>query len=205
MTLREICVDHVSAAIEAWSGGVDRIEYCSHLDQDGLTPDLNELRQVAGQVDVPVFAMVRPRPGNFVATAQEVDVMLRSIDDVRDAGATGIVLGVLDAHGAIDTPALQRLVEAAEEVPVTFHRAFDGITDPKNALEVLIDAGVARLLTSGDGASAWEGRDLLRELILQAGNRLVVMPGGGVRMDHARELMAFTGAREIHSSVLLEL
>ncbi|MCL4156674.1 UNVERIFIED_CONTAM: hypothetical protein GTU68_031204, partial [Idotea baltica] len=203
--LREICVDRVSAALDAWSGGVDRIEYCARLDQDGLTPDLDELREVTSRVKIPVFAMVRPRPGDFVHTSAEVDEMLASIDQVRAAGAHGIVLGVLEPAGAVNESALTRLVQAAAELPVTFHRAFDRLANPTESLEVLITAGVKRLLTSGDAASAWEGRELLRELVLQAGNRLIVMPGGGVRSDHARELMAFTGAREIHSSVLLDL
>jgi copper homeostasis protein len=205
VTLREICVDHVSAAIEAWSGGVDRIEYCARLDQDGLTPDLDELREVTDRVSIPVFAMVRPRPGNFVPAPTEIDEMLSTIDAVRDAGAAGIVLGVLTSAGAVDASNLTRLVQAANDLPVTFHRAFDNIANPHESLELLIEAGVQRLLTSGAGASAWEGRELLRELILRAGDRLVVMPGGGVRTDHVRELMAFTGAREIHSSTLLDL
>lgn len=198
-------MDRVSAAIEAWNAGVERIEYCARLDQDGLTPDLDELREVAAHVDIPVFAMVRPRPGHFVPEAGEVEVMLRTIEALRGAGAAGLVLGVLTPAGAIDEPNLKRLVQAADDLPVTFHRAFDRIERPLEALEVLVEAGVSRLLTSGDADRAWDGRDLLRQLVQAAGDRLVVMPGGGVRSDHARELLAKTGAREIHSSVMLEL
>ena len=198
-------MDNVPAAEEAARGGVERVEYCSRLDQDGLTPDLGQLRLVVQRLDVPIFAMVRPRAGDFTASSAELDQMLQSIEAVRGAGAQGIVLGVLQSDGSIDRVQLQRLVQAADGLPVTFHRAFDSIPNPQESLETLIECGVTRLLTSGDGASAWEGRELLRELVVQAGSRLVMMPGGGVRSEHVRELLDFTGAQEIHSSRLLDL
>ncbi|MFT7486449.1 MAG: copper homeostasis protein [Candidatus Paceibacteria bacterium] len=205
MTRLEVCIDSVPAALDAAARGADRLEYCARLDQDGLTPDTTELRAVLDAVSIPVFAMVRPRPGNFVLQAGELEQMERDLDRVLDAGAQGIVLGALTERGTIDCTALERLLRAAGSTPVTFHRAFDGIAEPVESLEVLIELGVHRLLTSADGASAWEGRDLLAQLVKRAGDRCIVMPGGGVRQEHVAELILRTGATEVHSSKVLQL
>jgi len=205
VTLLEVCVDTVEAAVEACSRGAGRLEYCSQLELDGLTPVEAELHAVVEGVEVPVFAMVRPRAGSFVMGSEEVAAMAAQISMVRDAGAQGVVLGVLTEAGAIDESALKVLLAAAGELPVTFHRAFDGIPNPLRALDVLIRHGVTRLLTAGDGLTAWEGRELLRRLVAHAGDSLIVMPGGGVRMNHVHQLIEITGASEVHSSQVLRL
>ncbi|MFT5474720.1 MAG: copper homeostasis protein [Planctomycetota bacterium] len=205
MTLVEVCVDTLVGAIDACSLGAARLEFCAQLELDGLTPTEADLRAVVASVHVPVFAMIRPRAGSFVMSQAEVRVMAGEIAMARNAGAAGVVLGVLSSSGEIDQPSLAALVAAADELPVTYHRAFDGIAAPFQALDVLVRHGVTRLLTAGDGPRAWEGRELLRGLIERAGESLVVMPGGGVRMDHARALVEMTGAREVHSSRFLDL
>lgn len=205
MTLLEVCVDSLEAAFEASARGAERLEFCAQLELGGVTPREEDLRRVVEGLEVPVVAMVRPRAGDFVMSGTEVGRMLSEIDMARRAGAAGVVLGVLTSSGSIDESALQSLVERAGVMPVTFHRAFDGIASPLEALDTLIRHGVARLLTSGDGASAWEGRELLRKLVAHAGDSLVVMPGGGVRTNHVRELIEFTGAKEVHSSQVVDL
>jgi len=200
----EVCVDSAAGA-RAAALGADRLELCARLEVGGLTPETDLLRSLTDEGTVPVFAMIRPRPGDFVYSPKELAAMEASIDAARDLGAAGLVLGTLHPDGSLDAAALERLLRRADGLPVTFHRAFDGIHRPFEALEVLLELGVARLLTSGDGPRAWEGRDLLRRLVEAAGEELVVMPGGGVRQDHVLELLAATGAREVHSSVVLDL
>jgi copper homeostasis protein len=203
--LLEVCVEGVDAAVAAAAAGADRRELCARLDLGGTTPAPTELAGVLERVTVPVHAMVRPRGGDFVYTGEELARMRRELRELLAVGAHGLVLGVLESGGAIERGAMSSLLELAEGLPVTFHRAFDGIPEPRAALETLIELGVTRLLTSGGPARAWEGRAQLRELVEAAGERLLVMPGGGVRQDHVLPLLELTGAREVHSSVVLKL
>jgi copper homeostasis protein len=185
------------AALVSHVGG-HRVELCRGLDAGGLTPEADLVRAVRGCTDLPVMAMVRPRPGHFRASPQEVAAMLREIEGMASLGAEGVVLGVLDGKGEIDEVALEELVLAAP-VPVTFHRAFDEVRDPLRALETLRDAGVFRVLTSGGAATAWEGRGMIRDLVSAAGEDLAILGGGGVRADHVQHLVEETGLREVHA------
>jgi copper homeostasis protein len=201
----EVCVDSLDLAVAAAQGGADRIELCARLDLDGITPTRADLEQALAQVAVPVFAMVRPRAGDFVYTSEELIEAEAQAREAVALGARGLVFGALDRSGSPDLQAVQRILDAAGGLPLTFHRAFDRIRAPHEALESLIDLGVARLLTTGGPPTAWEGREALRELVAQAGERLMVMPGGGVRQGHLHELLERTGAREVHSSVVLQV
>ena len=147
------------------------------------------------------MAMVRPRPGDFVLRPGELERMERELDELLTLGADGLVLGCLTGAGAVDVPALARLVAAAGGAPITFHRAFDACPDQGTALEALLDVGVQRVRTSGGAATALEGADALAALIERAAGRIAVMPGGGVRAHNAAELVRRTGAREVHSAV----
>lgn len=200
--LLEVCTETPDGAAAAARGGASRIELCSRLDLGGLTPDGETLRATSAAVELPVFAMVRPRGGDFVARPGEVDALERDLLECLEAGADGLVLGLLTADRRPDTDSLERLLASAgKQVPITFHRAFDSVADRHEALEVLIELGFSRLLTTGGPERAWDGRDILAGLVEQAAGRLVVMPGGGVRSDHADELARLTGAAELHGSV----
>ena len=177
------------------------MELCADLAQDGLTPSAALLTESLAACRLPIVAMVRPRAGDFRLRPGELERMEREVAELLELGASGVVLGCLLADGRPDTVALARLVRAAAGAPVTFHRAFDRVPDPAAALEQLVDAGVARVLTSGGGNTALEGAPLLARLVAQAGERLVVMPGGGVRAHNVAELVRRTGAREVHSAV----
>lgn len=208
MTLLEVCVETATAAVDAAARGADRIELCSRLDLDGLTPERAEQEAAVARCPVPVHAMIRPRGGDFVHGDDELDGMEREIASAREVGVAGLVFGVLTSSGAIDRPALERLMAASEGVPVTFHRAFDRVPehgDARSALDTLMELGVRRVLTSGGAPTAWEGREALREWIEHTSGELIVLPGGGIRQPHVHELIAFTGATEVHSSVVLEL
>jgi len=205
MALLEVCVDSLELALAAQAGGAGRIELCSRLDLGGLSPSTGLLGAALERAVVPHHIMVRPRAGDFVYAPAEIDAMEREIDALRGTRARGVVLGVLTRGRAIDVESTARLAARARPLAVTFHRAFDEVSDREAALEVLIGLGIERVLTSGGAATAFEGRSVLRQLVERAAGRIVVMPGGGVRVHNAAQILAETGAGELHSSTVFRL
>lgn len=197
--LLESVVETADQARAAERAGAARLELCVRLETGGVTPPPPVLAAVIEAVSIPVFVMIRPRPGDFVYTDAELAQALREIAGVRAAGAAGIVLGVLRDDSRIDVERTRQLVEAADGLPVTFHRAFDAVPDQEAALEDAMAAGVCRLLTSGGAVTALEGADRLRVLVERARDRLTVMAGGGVRAGNVRALLGRTGVREVHA------
>jgi copper homeostasis protein len=198
--LLEVLVDSVESARAAVAGGADRLELCQNLFEGGTTPSAGTIAAVCGAVTVPVNVMLRPRGGDFCYSADEFDVLRRDLAVVRDAGAAGVVFGILRPDGTVDQERSAALVAAARPLSITFHRAFDMVRDPFAALEDLIALGVDRVLTSGQEATVLEGSELIAELIRRAAGRIVVMPGGGIREHNLRRVLAATGAREVHVS-----
>ena len=196
-------MDRLEGLLRAQDGGADRIELCSRLDLDGLSPGPELLAQALERARIPVVVMVRPLPGPFQVGPGDLEAMLGEVRDLRGSGAAGVVLGAITDEGHVDRPALERLMEAADGLPVVFHRAFDRCADLRLALEQLIDLGVRRVLTSGGAPTAWEGRAALRELVELAAGRIEVLAGGGVRDEHLGDLLAATGVEQVHASVLL--
>ena len=199
--LFESCVDSLDSALSAARGGAGRIELCANLDADGTTPELDLITQGAELVSVPVSAMIRPRPGSFVYDAGEASAMERSIRAAKAAGARGIVVGALTAHGDVDRQQMRRFCDAAHPLPVTFHRAIDAARAPIEVLDALIALGVARVLTSGGAPTALEGVDAIARLVARAGSALTIIAGGGVRAQNVGEIVRRTGVREIHARV----
>ena len=200
MALLEVCTGSLQSVINAVSGGARRIELCSALPLDGLTPSIGLLSKVRAMFpELTVHVLIRPREGNFVYTEEEVDILER---DIRAAlpYADGIVVGALTPDGDVDIVAMRRLMRAAGECPVTFHRAFDVCREPLVALEQIIGLGCRRLLTSGQQPSALEGVPLLRQLRDLSDDRLIIMPGGGVNASNAREIVRQVQTTEIHGS-----
>lgn len=195
----EACVDSIDAARAAERAGAARLELCANLAVGGTTPSAELVRNVCAAVSIPVFAMVRPRAGSFVFDDAEVATMLAHVDRVRLAGARGVVIGALTAAGAVNSRAVRALVHASGSLPVTFHKAFDAIDDQSAALERLIESGVQRVLTSGGAPTALAGSTRLAELVRQANERIVIMPGGGVRASNVVAIVHTTGAREVHA------
>jgi len=149
-------------------------------------------------VSIPVFVMIRPRGGGFVYSDAERDVMRRDVVAARELGADGVVIGGLRPNGTVDLALVRSLIEAAQELPVTFHRAFDLTPSLADSLDSLADAGVQRVLSAGGASTAVDGATALAELVRQAGSRLVVMAGGGVREENVRTLVSVSGVREVH-------
>ncbi len=198
--LLEVCTGNLQSVAEAVKGGAERIELCSALSLDGLTPSLGLLKTVRRLYPaLKIHVLIRPHEGDFVYTEEEVRIMAEDIKASLPY-ADGIVIGALDAERNIDIEATRRLVEASEDKPVTFHRAFDVCRDPLTALEQIINSGCRRILTSGQQPKAEQGIDLLKQLQQQAGDRLIILPGGGVNDRNARLILDQTGCMEIHGS-----
>ena len=196
--LIEAAVESAEAAIAAERAGAHRIELCANLTEGGTTPSAGTIGAALSRVGVPIFVMIRPRGGDFLYSAMEHAVMMRDIATARTLGAHGVVVGVLTADGEVDVERTRALVEAARPLPVTFHRAFDLASDFNAALEALVASGVRRVLTSGGAPRAADAISRIAALVERAGDRLTVMPGGGISAANALQILAETGAREIH-------
>jgi copper homeostasis protein len=197
----EICVDSIESAIAADRGGADRVELCGSLIEGGITPSAGLTATVLGRVSLGVFAMIRPRAGDFLYSPDEFKAMERDILMAKQLGADGVVFGILNEDGGVDSTRVKRLVEVARPLKITFHRAFDVSRDLSNSLEDLIGAGVDRVLTSGGEQTAELGKARIAELKRQGGARIALMAGSGINENNARQLIAETGVREIHASL----
>lgn len=196
----EICVDSVESALQAQAGGATRVELCAALSEGGLTPSAGLIELTRQSLHIPVHVLIRPRRGDFLYSAHELEIMKRDIKTAKALGVEGIVLGVLQADGQVDVERTAELMALAAPLSITFHRAFDMTPDPFKALEDVIQLKVHRLLTSGQQPTALAGASLLAKLVKQASNRLIVMPGGGISEDNIRELFIRTGATAYHAS-----
>jgi copper homeostasis protein len=196
--LVEACVDSVASSHAAERGGAQRLELCDALFDGGTTPSAGMIAACRETVSIPVFVMIRPRGGGFVYSDAERDVMRRDVVVARELGADGVVIGGLRRDGSVDLALVRSLVQAAQPLPVTFHRAFDLTPDFERSLESLADAGVQRVLSAGGAATAVDGATALADLVRQAGSRLIVMAGGGVREENIRSLVSIAGVREVH-------
>ena len=195
----EACVTSVAEAVAAARAGADRLELCVSLDVDGLTPPAPLTRDVLHAVRIPVVAMIRPRPGPHRMTPADLSRMEAEMRALREVGVDGFVAGALTAEGTIDRDAIVRIVRAAGDRPLTFHKAFDDVADPIEALDVLVDLGVARLLTSGRRGAAIDSTDLLRRLVERADGRVEVMAGGRVRGEHLSRLVRESKVPWVHA------
>ncbi len=201
----EVCTDSVGGVLAAQRAGAHRVELCAALFDGGLTPTIGMIETtLTAADDIGVYVIIRPRGGDFVYDTHEVAVMERDLAAARAAGVRGVVIGALTPDGAIDRPVVERLIRAANGLPVTFHRAFDLTKDPHAALEDLVALGVDRILTSGQESSALEGTPLIADLVTRAANRIVIMAGGGVNERTAARIVAATGVPELHFSAFVE-
>ena len=204
----EVCVDSVASALAAKRGGADRLELCADLIIGGTTPSLALVRQVKAETGLPVRALLRPRFGDFCYDRYELAQMAETAAALVQAGADGIVTGVLTPEGELDVDALRPIYAAARAaakaagrpVVCTLHRAFDVCKDPFAALETAVELGACTILTSGQAASAPAGAELLQQLVKRAGSRVEILAGAGVSAENIPALAAQTGVRAFHLS-----
>lgn len=194
----EVCVDTAMGAEAAEAAGADRVELCANLLEGGTTPSAGSVAWLRDKLGIDVMVLIRPRGGDFVYSDGETEVMLRDIESVKRAGVTGVVIGALCPDGSLDLPVVRAMVEAARPLQVTFHRAFDMCVDPDAALEQLVDLGVDRILTSGRKDSAADGIATLARQVEIAGDRISIMPGGGILEGDIRRVIEESGAHEVH-------
>lgn len=197
--LLEVCVDNPQGLAAAITGGADRVELCSALDLGGLTPTSGLIGQAAVS-PIPVYAMIRPRPGNFVFSEADIDAMLREIDAVRASGLAGVVLGANHVNGELDHVTLERLIRQCDGLGVTLHRAFDLVPDLAEAVDMAVALGFERILTSGRALTAMEGIDDLYLTFELAAGRITILPGSGINIGNAGTLLDQIAFSEIHSS-----
>ena len=199
--LLEITVETVDAALAAERGGADRIELCADLCTGGLTPTSEVMRNARGALRLPIFAMIRPRDGDFVYTDEEFAIMKSQITTAHNLGMDGIVLGMLHQDKTVDVHRLKKLVDFARPLPLTFHRAFDDTPDQFRALEDIISAGAARILTSGGAIRAPGALETLARLVQSAGPRVIIVPGSGIHAENFAVVRNVTNAREFHAGL----
>ncbi len=197
-TTLEICVDSLRSAIAAEEGGAQRIELCAAMPVGGITPSYGLIRQVCSRLRIPVHVLVRPRPGDFAYSTDDLQIMVKDVIAAKELGASAVVLGVLSPGRSIDARALARLAKAARPMSVTFHRAFDEVAGKSAAIETLVRLGVERVLTTGGPATAFEGRRSLARLVLEASGRISVMAGGGIGTWTVRRIVDESGVSEVH-------
>lgn len=201
MTFRpvEVCVADAESLVAALAGGADRIELCSALEIGGLTPSAGLMR-LAAAAPVPVYAMVRPRSGDFVYGPGDVDVMLSEIAAIRAAGLAGVVIGASLPGGALDRATLSRLLDAADGLGSTLHRAFDLVPDITEATEMAVELGFERILTSGGKSTALAGSAAIAETMAAARGRVAIMAGSGLTPETVVRLLDRVAVDEVHGT-----
>ena len=198
--LIEVCCGSVDDAVEAERGGADRIELNSAIFLGGLTPSLGSIIEAKKRLNIPVMAMIRPRAGGFCYTQVEMAVMLRDAKLAVEYSADGLVFGILNPDGSVDAERCRRIMELVQGRQTVFHRAFDVTPDPLKALDQLVDIGFTRVLTSGQEKTAPEGVELIRKLIVHAGDRIEILPGSGLRTHNIRAFVEQTKVKQVHLS-----
>jgi copper homeostasis protein len=197
----EICAESLDCAVSAQRAKAGRIELCSDLASDGITPSAGTLQMARELLHLPIYVLIRPRPGDFLYAAREFEIMRRDIQIAKELSMDGIVAGVLDTKSRVDIKRTGELVRLANPLPVTFHRAFDQTPNLEDALEAVVETGAKRILTSGCKRSAIDGISRLARLVDLARDRIIIMPGGGIRASNVVRLVRATSVREAHTSL----
>jgi len=197
----EVCANSVESAIQAQSGGAFRVELCDNLLEGGTTPAYSMIKLAREHLSILLHVLIRPRPGDFLYSPLELDMITEDIRISKELGADGVVLGVLLPDGTIDLKAMEKLMHAAQGMSVTFHRAIDMCRNPLEEVLKLQDIGVNRVLTSGGANKAADGWKMIQEMVLATDFQPIIMPGSGINEDNIVELQKKTGAVEFHVSL----
>lgn len=201
MVKLEICANSIESALNAQNGGADRVELCSELSVGGITPSKGMIQMAKELLDIPLYVLIRPRSGDFHYSIMELEIMKEDIAFCAEIGCHGVVIGALTQDRRIDQSKTTQLMQAARFMDVTFHKAFDAVQNQFEALDTLKDLGVQRILTSGGAETAAMGIDTLGELIDEADEEIIIMPGGGIRPENI-EMLKGIGALEYHSAAM---
>lgn len=200
----EIACFNLESAILAQKAGADRVELCATISVGGTTPIIEMIQQAREHLTIDLYIMIRPRGGNFVYSEVEFQQMKSEIESIKGLGVNGFVFGILNEDNTINIEQNKTLVAEAYPFPCTFHRAFDAVSNCEQALEAVISCGFSTVLTSGTFSNVMEGKEVLKKLVVQAKNRIEIMPGGGLRSTNISELNQIVGANWYHSSAITD-
>ncbi|MFZ1370915.1 MAG: copper homeostasis protein CutC [Ferruginibacter sp.] len=201
----EVIGFNIESCILAQAAGATRIELCDNPGEGGTTPSYGFIKAAREKLQIYLYPIIRPRGGDFFYTDDEFEIMKSDVKICKELGCDGVVIGMLNPDGTVDTKRCNQLVELAYPLGVTFHRAFDRVNNAALALEDIIEMGCERILTSGLQPTALEGADTIAALIKQADERIIIMPGSGVRSDNIMELAKKTSAVEFHTSARINI
>lgn len=204
MVQLEIACFNVASALIAQQNGADRVELCDGLEVGGTTPSLEMVTKAIAFLTIDLYVMIRPRGGNFVYTDEEFEQMKTEIQEFKKVNVNGFVFGILNEDKTINITQNKQLVDLAQPFSCTFHRAFDEVSDAFKSLEEIIDCGFTTILTSGQAQNVTDGANRLAELVTKANNRIVIMPGGGLRSSNIGFIQQGTKANWFHSSSITE-
>lgn len=197
--IKEACVETLEEAKLAEQLGVNRIELCSDLHLDGLTPSFELMQKACSELNIPVMVMIRTRAGNFIYSEQEINKMKVKIDQAKKAGAAGVVFGLLTSDNSIDIKNTRILAEYSKPLPVTFHKAIDELKNPvEGVIELLKIKGIKRILTSGGKPTALKGLEVIRQMIEVSGDQITILVAGKVLDSNIKEIQKLTEAKEFH-------
>ena len=198
----EVCANSVTSALAAQEGGAVRVELCENLKEGGTTPSHGQILMARSLLHIKLYVLIRPRGGDFLYSDLEYQIMMADIRYCIEAGCDGVVIGMLNPDGSIDTERCLEMARLARQwgLGVTFHRAFDMCANLVKALEEIIEMGCERILTSGGKSTAMEGATVINHLVQKAAGRISIMPGSGVSEANVANLVHFTGVTEVHSS-----
>lgn len=196
----EVIGFNIESCLIAQSAGAHRIELCDNPGDGGTTPSLGFIKAARQALNIDLYPIIRPRGGDFLYSDEEFDIMKRDIKICKESECDGIVTGILNSDGSVDKERCSLLVQLSYPMSVTFHRAFDRTSDAFKAMEDIIDIGCERILTSGQRPNALDGAELISELITQSDERIIIMPGSGIRSDNIIEVATRTKAVEFHTS-----
>ena len=200
----EIACFNLESALIAQKAGADRVELCADMLVGGTTPIIETIQQARKHLTIDLYVMIRPRGGNFVCSEAEFEQMKLEIETIKKLGVNGFVFGILNKDKTINIEQNKVLVELANPFPCTFHRAFDAISDYEKAVEDVISCGFSTILTSGTFPNVMEGKEVLKQLVKQANNRIEIMPGGGLRSTNISELDEMVNTNWCHSSAITD-
>lgn len=196
----EACVDSVESALAAPNGGATRLELCGNLIIGGTTPEPGLFKEIRKHTDIRIHALIRPRFGDFCYTDHEFSIIRDSVEQYRELGAEGVVIGILKPDGTLNMEQMKELMDSAGNMSVTLHRAFDVCVDPYEAMEQAISLGIDTILTSGQKNVCIEGAGLLKDLVQKSNGRITIQIGSGVNAEAIRKMYPLTGAKAYHMS-----
>jgi copper homeostasis protein len=202
--LLEIACFSQEGAQLAAASGAQRIELCSNYSSGGISPKPEVLINLKKSIVIPVFVMIRPRPGNFIYSNRELKEMEACLIRFKENGADGFVFGVLNKENELNQELCNHLIKLASPLPCTLHRAFDLIEDKPKAINQAIDSGFARILTSGGIGHVTENLPAMNEIVKLAATKIIIVAGGGLRHQNIHTLKAIEGLKELHSSAIID-